>query len=135
MKKNVSKKIILGVISFLVIISALLIVYTTQKPKTQQGAKNVTLTVISKSGAKTDYTLKTNSQYLQEVMDEAKDLTYDGVDGEYGFVVEKVNGEIAKFEDKGAYWAFSVNGEYCNYGISTQPVEDGDEFEIAYTTE
>ena len=33
----------------------------------------------------------------------------------------------------GAYWGFSVNGQYCNYGIDEQPVEDGDAFVIAYT--
>jgi hypothetical protein len=33
----------------------------------------------------------------------------------------------------GAYWSFNVNGEYCNYGVSEQPVEDGDAFEIVYT--
>ena len=48
-------------------------------------------------------------------------------------MVDTVNGEKAVFEKDGAYWGFSVNGEYCNYGISEQPVADGDAFEIAYT--
>ena len=30
-------------------------------------------------------------------------------------------------------FGFYVNGEYCNYGVSEQPVEDGDEFSIVYT--
>ena len=28
---------------------------------------------------------------------------------------------------------FYVNDEYCNYGVSEQPVEDGDKFSIVYT--
>lgn len=48
-------------------------------------------------------------------------------------MVDTVNGEKAVYEDDGAYWAFTVNGEYCNYGVSEQPVADGDKFEIIYT--
>ena len=29
--------------------------------------------------------------------------------------------------------SFTVNGEYGNYGVSEQPVYDGDVFTIAYT--
>ena len=48
-------------------------------------------------------------------------------------MVDTVNGEKAVYEEDGAYWGFTVNGEYCNYGIAEQPVADGDEFEIVYT--
>ena len=48
-------------------------------------------------------------------------------------VVVNKAGEEAVFADDGAYWGFSVNGNYCEYGISEQPVADGDEFEIKYT--
>ena len=46
--------------------------------------------------------------------------------------VKNVNGITAEYETDGTYWAFYVNGEYCNYGISSQPVEDGDAFQIVY---
>ena len=44
-----------------------------------------------------------------------------------------VNGESAVYDTDGAYWGFFVNDEYCNYGVSEQPVEDGDAFKIEYT--
>ena len=50
-------------------------------------------------------------------------------------MINTVNGETADFNTDGAYWSFYVNGEYCNYGISEQPVEDGDAFQIIYTAE
>ena len=50
-----------------------------------------------------------------------------------GCMVTEVNGETAIYEENGAYWGFFVNGEYCNYGISDQPVNDGDAFSIVYT--
>ena len=83
----------------------------------------------------TVYELKTDVEYLRQAMDEAKGLTYDGEDSQYGFAVYTVNGETADFSVDQSYWAFYVNGEYCNYGIDTQPVEDGDEFQIIYTAE
>ena len=47
--------------------------------------------------------------------------------------VKVVNGETADFNVDSAYWSVLVNGEYGNYGISQQPVHDGDVFTIAYT--
>ena len=66
-------------------------------------------------------------------MDEAKGLKYSGTESEYGLMVEVVNDETAIYTQNGAYWSFYVNGEYCNYGIESQPVEDGDAFQIIYT--
>ena len=132
-KKN--KKIWIALAVFVVVIALLAGAYLMLKPKVQEGSKSVTLTVVNKDGEKKEYQIKTDAEYLQEAMDDAKEegLTYSGEDSEYGLMVDTVNGEKAVFEEDGAYWGFSVNGEYCNYGISEQPVADGDAFEIAYT--
>ena len=66
-------------------------------------------------------------------MDDADGLTYEGEDSTYGFTVSVVNGESAVYDVNGAYWSFYVNDEYCNYGIDSQPVNDGDVFSIVYT--
>ena len=65
-------------------------------------------------------------------MEEAEGLEFEGYDSEYGFTTTSVNGEVADFNVDASYWSFYVNGEYCNYGISSQPVEDGDAFQIVY---
>ncbi|MBR6381239.1 MAG: DUF4430 domain-containing protein, partial [Lachnospiraceae bacterium] len=41
-------------------------------------------------------------------------------------------GEQAIYAVDNAYWAFYVNDEYCQYGIDSQPVADGDAFKIVY---
>ena len=134
MKDKKNKKLWIALAAFVVVI-ALAGAYLMLKPKAQEGSKSVTLTVVNKDGEKKEYQIKTDAEYLQEAMDDAKEegLTYSGEDSEYGLMVDTVNGEKAVFEEDGAYWGFSVNGEYCNYGISEQPVADGDAFEIAYT--
>ncbi len=135
MKDKKNKKIWIALAVFVVVIALLAGAYLMLKPKVQEGSKSVTLTVVNKDGEKKEYQIKTDAEYLQEAMDDAKEegLTYSGEDSEYGLMVDTVNGEKAVFEEDGAYWGFSVNGEYCNYGISEQPVADGDAFEIAYT--
>lgn len=47
--------------------------------------------------------------------------------------VDTVNGLQADFYTGNAYWAFSVNDKYCNYGPSEQTVADGDVFKVVYT--
>ena len=52
---------------------------------------------------------------------------------EYGLMINTVNGVTADYNADGSYWAFFVNGEYCNYGVDSQPVNDGETYTIAYT--
>ena len=47
-------------------------------------------------------------------------------------MVEVVNGESAIYATDNAYWAFYVNGDYCQYGVDSQPVNDQDAFSIRY---
>ena len=123
MKDKKNKKIWIALAVFVVVIALLAGAYMMFRPQAQEGSKSVTITVVNKDGEKKEYQIKTDAEYLQQAMD----------DSEYGLMVDTVNGEEAVFEKDGAYWGFSVNGEYCNYGISEQPVADGDAFEIAYT--
>lgn len=48
-------------------------------------------------------------------------------------MVETVNGVTADWNVDQSYWAFYVNGEYCNYGIEEQPVANNDTFQIVYS--
>lgn len=130
MKKSV--KIILGVSGVVVLIAALVAVWMIFGAKPQEGAKAITIEVINSADESTMYELNTDAEYLRQAMDEAEGLTYDGKESEYGMMVSTVNGEVADYNVDGSYWSFYVNGEYCNYGIDTQPVVDGDAFVIEY---
>ncbi len=130
MKKSV--KIILGVSGVVALIAALVAVWMIFGAKPQAGAKEITIEVINSADESTVYELNTDAEYLRQAMDEAEGLTYDGTEGEYGIMISTVNGEVADYNVDGSYWSFYVNGEYCNYGIDTQPVADGDAFVIEY---
>ena len=103
--------------------------YFTFRAQPTEGTKSITLEVIDSSGSSVTYQLTTDADYLQQAMDEMDGLTYTVSDG----MVEVINGESAIYTIDHAYWSFEVNGEYCNYGIAEQPVQDGDAFCIQYT--
>lgn len=96
--------------------------------------KSYSVKVIGKDKKIKEYSGKTRGKYLIDVMDELSeqsDFSYSGEDSVYGVFVTEING--IKTEDTSkAYWAFYVNDKYCQHGVSSQPVSDGDNFRIQY---
>lgn len=131
-KKKLNKKALFGVIALVALIAIFAVVYSVFREKPVEGSKSITIEVISKDAKATTYELKTDAMYFRQAMEETEGLTFGGTEGEYGMMVDTVNGEKADYAADGAYWSFYVNGGYCNYGIDTQPVEDGDAFKIVY---
>ena len=133
--KEMKNKKLSGAVLFVALIAVLAAVFFCFREKPVEGSKAITIEVVNKAGESKEYALKTDALYLRQAMEEAqaKGLTFEGTESEYGLTVNTVNGETADFTTSNAYWSFYVNDEYCNYGIDTQPVEDGDAFAIVYT--
>ena len=135
-QKKLSKgKIGLALGALIAVVAILIGVYSAFGAKPVAGSKNITIEVINKAAESVVYELSTDAEYLRQAMDEAEGLTYDGTESEYGLMVSTVNGEVADYSVDCSYWSFYVNDEYCNYGIDTQPIMDGDAFAIVYTME
>lgn len=132
-RKRFPLKKALSAALLVLLVCALALVYAVFGEKPIAGSKAVTITVVDSAAQQTTYSIKTDALYLRQAMDACEGLTYTGSDGPYGIMIDSVNGERAVYDENGAYWGFSVNGQYCNYGIDEQPVEDGDAFVIAYT--
>ena len=132
MEKN-KKKIIMGLVAFVAVIAAFLAIYFIFREKPVEGNKEIVIKVVSKDNEVTTYEVNTDAKYLKEAMDEAEGLTYSGTEGQYGMMIDTVNGVRADYTLDGAYWSFLINDNYCNYGISEQPIEDGDVCSIVYT--
>ena len=128
-EKKTNKKVVVGGVAAVVLVAMLAIMYSVFGVKAIEGSKDITIEVINKAKESTVYEFSTDAEFLRQAMEEAEGLTFDGEDG----MVLTVNGETADYSVDAAYWGFYVNGEYCNYGIDTQPVVDGDAFSIEYT--
>ena len=131
--KKSNKKVIIAVVALLAVIAVMAAVFFIFREKPVEGSKAITIEVINKAQESTMYELKTDAEYLRQAMEEADGLEFTGTESEYGMMVESVNGEVADYNVDGSYWSFYVNDNYCNYGIDTQPVLDGDAFQIVYT--
>ena len=127
-----SKKILV-LVAIVLMVGLMAFAYVSFKEKPTAGEKSITIEVVNAKEESVTYELNTDAEYLYQAMDEAEGLTYEAEDGPYGLSVLSVNGESAIYETDSAYWGFYVNGDYCNYGISEQPVNDGDAFRIVYT--
>ena len=127
------KSKVIGVIVLVVLVAAMAVAYVSFSEKPTQGEKQVTIEVITADETSSLYEVLTDGEYLIDAMNNADGLTFEGEEGQYGMSISHINGVRADYVLDGAYWAFYVNDEYCNYGVSEQPIEDGDEFKIVYT--
>lgn len=132
MSKKMNKKLLVAIL-LAVLVAAMAVVYMVARPKPVVGSKTVSIQVTGKEGTAKDYQVKTDAEYLRQAMTETEGLTFSGDESQYGLMVTEVNGEVADYNADGAYWAFYINGEYCQYGVDSQPVADGDAFAITYT--
>jgi len=132
-KTRFSVKKAIAAAALVLLAVALAAVYAVFGAKPVAGSKQITIAVVNSKAETTTYSLKTDAQYLRQAMDEAEGLTYSGTEGAYGLMIDTVNGETADYNVDASYWSFNVNGEYCNYGVDQQPVNDGDAFSIVYT--
>ncbi len=130
-KKKINKKALLGVGILVVLIAVFVVVYLAFGAKPVAGSKNITIEVIGKEKAAITYEVSTDAEFLRQAMEEADGLEFSGTESQYGLTVEVINGETTDFNN-GSYWSFYVNEGYCNYGIDSQPVMDGDAFKIVY---
>lgn len=131
-KKQSNKKVLIGAAALIAVVAVLAVVFFVFREKPVQGHKSITIEVIDNTQSSTVYEVHTDAEYLRQAMEEAKGLEFSGTESQYGLMVETVNGVTPDYSVDGAYWSFYVNGSYCNYGVDSQPVEDGDAFVIKY---
>ncbi len=128
MKKNT--KIILAIVALVAVIGIFLGVYFATRPQPQQGAKAFTVVVVHKDGTEKTFQYRTDEEYLDKALIAAGLI--EGYNDQYGFVIEKVDGEAAVWETDSAYWSLYIGEEYATTGISSTPVYDGSTFKLVY---
>lgn len=132
-KKTNTKKIVIGAVAMVAVIALLIGAYVMFGPRTTQGAKAITIEVIDNQQKSTLYEVNTDAEYLRQAMEETKGLEFSGTESEYGLTLITVNGVTADFSVDSSYWSIMVNGEYGMFGIESQPVSDGDKYQLVYT--
>lgn len=126
------KRIVIGLVILAVIIAGLFFAYNTFREKPVEGTKQFTVEVVDDAGKSKMYEATTDVEFLRDALEELDGFSIEGEESEYGLFVKTINGVTADYDANGAYWSFYVNDGYCNNGIETQPVNDGDAFRIVY---
>ena len=119
-------KKIAGIVLLAVLIAAMVLTFITFREKSVEGEKSITIEVVMSDETSTVYEVDTDAEYLLG-------LTFQGEEGPYGMTINIINGVDASLDSGTAYWGFFIGEDYCNYGVSQQPVKDGDSFRIVYT--
>ena len=83
-------------------------------------------------GKETTFEYSSNAASVGEAL--VTEGLIEGHETEYGLYIDTVNGITADWEKDNAYWCIYVNDEMSNYGVSSQPVNDGDAFRFEYTS-
>lgn len=126
-----NKKLIIAVAVLLAVVCAMAAVFFLTRPNTEEGSKEITVTVVHADGSTKEFKYRTDAEYVGAVLQE-KGLV-EGTMGEFGLYIEKVDGEVASWENGGAYWAFYVGEEYATLSADQTPAEDGKTYKLVYT--
>ena len=122
-KKNT---IIAAVVLILVVVAAGLL-YMKFKPKTTEGEKKITVTVIHADESEKTFEYDTDVEYLGEIL--LKEKLIEGEKGQYGLYIQTVDGETAD-DSKQQWWCITKGGEMVYTAVDTTPIQDGDQFEL-----
>ncbi len=125
-----NKRLILGLsIGLVVLIALFSALFILNRPDTEEGSKQIGVTVVFADKSEKEYTIKTNAEYLADALLEEKIIEEKSKDGMYTVIA----GERADYTLDGSWWCLSVNGEMASVGINDQPVTDGENYELTNT--
>lgn len=129
MKKTT--KIIIAAIALVLVAGIMLGVYFATRPQPEEGNKSITVTVVHKDGSERVFSVKTDAEYLAEVLvDEG--IVEDNQD-EFGLYILVADGEYADNNADGGWWAVYEGDTQATVGASELPIKDGGTYKLVYT--
>ena len=126
---------ILLILALALVVLALAAIFTgcAKKP-----GKTLTVDVTHGDGTTKTFTVKTDAENLGAALVEAIALTdpaarLTGEDSDYGIFITTVDGEAASNEEQ-TFWSISKDGVDLEVGADSQPIADGEHYELTLKT-
>lgn len=142
--KNVMKsKVVLSILALVLIVAMALsfsacgnndgntTTTTTQASGESKKELSFTFKVVDLDGNEKSFDIKTDAKTVGDALVAEKLIS--GEQGDYGLMVDTVNGIKYDYNADGAYWAFYVNGEYAMSGVDTTDIVDGTTYSFVAT--
>lgn len=126
-----NKKLIVSLVALVLVVALMAGIYVATRPEAAQGAKTITVSVVHGDGSVKEFTYHTDEEFLGPVL--MADGLVTGTMGEYGLMIDTVDGETASWDVNQSYWALYVGEEYATTGADTTPIYDGNTFKLVYT--
>lgn len=127
MKNVMQSKAVLSVLSLMLIVAmAFSFSACGNDSDTNNGdakvEKSFVFKVVDLDGSEKSFDIKTEVKTVGEAL-LAEELI-SGEVGQYGLMVDTVNGIKYEYNADGAYWAFYVNGEYAMSGVDLTEIDE-----------
>ncbi|MBO5873179.1 MAG: DUF4430 domain-containing protein [Clostridia bacterium] len=116
------------VIALFMIIAVSLTTLAGCGAETETGNKDITVTIVYKDETSKDFEINTDAEFLADALVEQELIEYD----ESGYYTT-IDGVTADFGADKSWWCLTKDGAMTTDGLNTQPIADGDVFEITYT--
>lgn len=94
--------------------------------------KDIVIEVVGPDGSGNEYDITTSAETLGDALYENELVSEDEYEAGYYTVVDGIE---ADFNADGAWWCLSVDGEMAEVGANDIALDDGEHYEITYTTE
>lgn len=106
---------------------------TTTTNASSEAKKELTFVfkVVDLDGSEKSFDIKTDAKTVGEALVNEKLIS--GTVGDYGLMVDTVNGIKYDYTADGAYWAFYVNGEMAMTGVDSTDIVDGSTYSFVAT--
>ena len=95
---------------------------TTQASGETKKELSFVFKVVDLDGSEKSFDITTDAKTVGEALVAEKLIS--GEQGDYGLMVDTVNGIKYDYNADGAYWAFYVNGEYAMSGVDTTDIDE-----------
>lgn len=135
MKNVMNSKVVLSILSLVLIVAmALTFAACGNDGNTNDDAKvemSFVFKVVDLDGSEKSFDIKTDAKTVGEAL--LSEELISGEQGDYGLMVDTVNGVKYDYNADGAYWAFYVNGEYAMAGVDSTEIVDGATYSFVAT--
>lgn len=121
------KSTTIAIIILVVLLIVAAICYFTLSPNVTLGKKIITINVDHLNSADSSIVISTKANTLREALEDRGII--DGIESSYGLWVTTVDGETANDANQ-EWWGYTVNGEFAQYGVDEQVINDGDLYEF-----
>ena len=127
------RHLIAAVALFCALAAAMAAVWHAYRPVGQEGNKSFTVEVCHSDESVTAISCQSSEEFLGAYL--LSEGIISGCEGPYGLYVDTVDGERAVYEEDGAWWSLSCDGESSQLGVDSVPIQDGSTYTWSYTVQ